>query len=393
MAKPIAMTAILTAMLLALVLAGCSSEPLSLDDYLAELDCESFESEVEPATYDDLSADFTEAVERMSALAPPAEVAGWHEVRLDSLRASGSFIDQQPQDEEIDFNVLFQLLGILEEYEPRETEAVAQMSDATRERMVDAGCIDHGDVVRASVVGPDDHGNTLNAATPVQVGVPVAGVMGEDGEDDLDVFHFTADGGHIYQFDIELGTLINVDLTLLNSVGQVLAEGSTLPRTTPDGPPLHLIAKASEPGDYYVVVNGWPSGDPTSGLGSYTLTISRSEFVDNHGDDTDNATAISVGESIEGTSDYEGDVDVFLFTGEAGHLYTLDVISSAQYFGADVYERDPECPDGLCWVAGFTSIDGGDSWHAEEPSDYYIFVDGLEPGVSYTLTITGISEA
>ena len=387
--------AALGVMLLTLMLAGCTDDPaLSLDEYLAELDCESLESNEEPATYNDLSVAFTEAVERMSALAPPGEVAEWHQVRLDGLQASSVFIDQQPQDEEIDFAVILLLVGVVEEFEPREMEAITQMSDATRNRMVDAGCIDQDDVARLSVAGPDDHGNEIEDATIVQVGVPIAGVIGEN---DRDVFHFTADGRYFYQFDIELGTLTGATLTLLDSVGETLAR--TEP--TPDGPPLHLIGTTSEPGDYYVQVSGWFSGSPSSGLGSYTLTVSPSEFVDDHGDVPGSATLIPLGVAIAGSIDVSREVDYFRLTVEERGHYQIHVsigsldnddvplnvqrkdIETGHWTSSDVYAGSTDDgPD--CGTPHTTCID-------LQPGDHLFRVGSYGDGTgTYTLTVTEI---
>ena len=95
------------------------------------------------------------------------------------------------------------------------------------------------------------------------------------------------------------------------------------------------------------------------------------------------------------------DVDSFRFTAEAGHLYRLDMTSGADYFQAEVYEHNPECWDELCWVAGFYSgeaaeyqdgPESGNSWHANEQRDYYVIVQGFEPGASYALTVTEVSD-
>ena len=126
--------------------------------------------------------------------------------------------------------------------------------------------------------------------------------------------------------------------------------------------------------------------------------------ADDHGDDIDSATAIAVGESIEGALQSWEDVDTFRFTAEAGHLYRLDMTSGAQHFFAVVlYEGDSECGwlDGLCWAAEFNSNDAAryqgspedlNFWIAEESSDHYILVERFESGVTYTLTITDVPD-
>lgn len=46
---------------------------------------------------------------------------------------------------------------------------------------------------------------------------------------------------------------------------------------------------------------------------------------DDHGDDSENATVITVGESVDGAINFEVDNDYFRFTAQAGQLYQVDV--------------------------------------------------------------------
>ena len=368
-------------MFLAMVLSGCSEEPaLSLDDYLTELDCESFQGGEELATYGDMSAAMSQVIDRMSALAPPSEVADWHRASLTTFEKTKDAVDEFPKGDAIDFGELVAIFESLEADEADQAEIVSRMPDQVRQQMAEAGCIDSED-------GPDDYSNDKDGATPVTVG---SGIQGEiDYEGDTDYFSFTATEGQLYTVQVSLGTLRAAYIALEHSVQRDLG---VVGRNSDPANPI-ITWKAREPGDYLIQLHGG------SEIGSYTLTIHH--ITDDHGDDTNSATEIAIGETIEGTLEGRGDVDVFLFTGEAGHRYRLDMTSSAQYFRADVYESDPECLDGLCWIAGFDSSvaagykDGSDSsntWYAEEQSDYYIQVElaptDLEPGVSYTLTIT-----
>ena len=253
---------------------------LSLDEYLSV--CALLEGEDnldDDATYGDLYAAMEDLIEGISSLAPPVEVADWHNANLASLEKLKTSIDLFPKDDEIDFLAFFAIAASLEEEERKIQELVGRMPDDVRQRMAEAGCI-------------EDAGT----ATP-----------------------------------------------------------ETTPTPTPSGP-------------------------------------------DDHGDDIDSATAISVGESIEGSLQSWDDVDIFRFTAKAGHLYRLGMASSAEFFFAEVYERDPECGDGLCWIASFNSNDASEyqdgpdswnSWHAEESRDYYIQVERFEP-TPYTLTVTDV---
>ena len=81
-----------------------------------------------------------------------------------------------------------------------------------------------------------------------------------------------------------------------------------------------VVWEAPESGDYYLVVEaaGFDAG-------SYTLTISHSTIVDDHGNDIDDATVAAVGADVEGALDYDGDIDFFRFQAERGQSYQIDV--------------------------------------------------------------------
>ena len=107
---------------------------------------------------------------------------------------------------------------------------------------------------------------------------------------------------------------------------------------------------------------------------------------DDHGDDTDSATAIAVGADTQGSLDYEGDVDLFRFTATAGQFYEIDVDPvTLGYSLATVLDFD-----GLRLAS---NDDHGDSlasrifWEAPESGDYYVEMSGLGTG-SYTLTVS-----
>ncbi|MYD35426.1 MAG: hypothetical protein F4X20_00140 [Dehalococcoidia bacterium] len=362
----------------------------AVDEYLTQLDCASSEESVdldeEDVTYGDFSALIEEQIAQLEALVPPAELTAFHQSVLEPLQALKDVSDQQPQDAEVDFEVIFATVWeVLEEIEARRVDLFRGVSTPTIRRMVEAGCISASDVR-----GTDEHGDTVDDADAVTVGTPVEGVI--DWEGDRDVFQFTAKEGQAYRVEATLVTLGAASLAL--SDANIL---STRTRVSQDPQSPFIIWKARESGVYYIHVNS--EGSET---GIYELTISELAG-DDHGDDTDSATAISVGESIEATMDYSEDIDYFRFTAKAGHLYRLDMTSGADFFQAEVYEQDPECWDGLCWVADFSSNevatyqDGPESrnsWHAEKPSDYYIRVESSwsNPPASYTLTITDVTD-
>ena len=68
----------------------------------------------------------------------------------------------------------------------------------------------------------------------------------------------------------------------------------------------------------------WNPADLTD-VGTYTLTVSHSTIVDDHGDGVDDATAIRVGADVQGAVDYDDDIDFFRFQAEQGESYQIDV--------------------------------------------------------------------
>ena len=237
----------------------------------------------------------------------------------------------------------------------------------------------------------DDHGDNIDDATVAEVDVPTAGVIGGHVEHDRDLFRFTAVGGQFYRFDIELGTLTNVSLELLNSEGQSIASNTD---NFWDLPPSHLIASTGSAGIYYVRVSGFHSGTRSSGLGSYILSISRHNVPDDHSDTPDGAIPIAVGVTTEGAIDVEGDVDYFRLTVEEREQYqifasigTLDVLwikrkqsDTGLWTHSDIYAGWTDAgPD--CGTAHTECID-------LEPGDHYLLLGGYGGTGTYTLTVT-----
>ena len=121
---------------------GGGSTELSLDEYLARMDCESLDDafEEEPETYGEFAATISAVIDRMSPLVPPTEVAEWHRTILASLEEFKASLDDFPKDDEID---LFALAGPLESFEETDAtveEALNRIPDDVRQRLDDAGC-------------------------------------------------------------------------------------------------------------------------------------------------------------------------------------------------------------------------------------------------------------
>ena len=152
----------------------------------------------------------------------------------------------------------------------------------------------------------DDHGDSVEGATAVEVGETVRGVVYP--EDDPDFFVFEAESGKFYEISVA-GNLYDAGIDLFDSNKAHLESFGS-----------RAVWKVEKAGQYYVeVTGGWGS------TGSYTLSVSVLEITDDHGASAADASAITVGESIEGAVNYLGDEDVFLFQVEAGTIYEIDV--------------------------------------------------------------------
>ena len=79
-----------------------------------------------------------------------------------------------------------------------------------------------------------------------------------------------------------------------------------------------LYWNAPSSGERYVAVEGYD-------IGTFTLTVSLSDVIDDHANSEGDATAIRVGADVRGALDYDGDIDFFRFQAEQGQSYQIDV--------------------------------------------------------------------
>ena len=276
-------------------------------------------------TYGDFSSELAAEADRFEALTPPAQLSEWHLLNIEGYRTTQALVDIQPKDDVIDFGS-FLLIAVasadLADLEEKFSEIAARLPEDVRQQMIEAGCIDpadvpddYEDVPYDYEDVPDDHGNDIDDATVAAVGADVNGVI--DYEGDIDYFRFTAEEGQPYQIDVALGSLPDSLLALLNPDGWKLKYNDD----HGDSWASRVVWLAPASGDYYLVVESSGFAD----VGTYTLTVSHSTIVDDHGNVIDDATVAAVGADVEGAIDYEGDYDYFRFTAEEGQIYQIDV--------------------------------------------------------------------
>ena len=226
----------------------------------------------------------------------------------------------------------------------------------------------------------DDFADRLEGASSVVLGEVVEGVL--DFEGDVDRFVFEAVEGVPYDIDFVLVTLSSA------SVGIYDSDERLLPFDLDHRPDKWMVWRAPASGEYYVSVSSHDEGD----VGSYLLTVSVSDVVDDFADGLEGAGSMVVGEAVEGVLDFWGDADFFVFEAVEGELYEIDVASSLWRLVVKVYDSD-----GMELAYHQYEADALASrlvWEAPASGEYYVEVSGDRGyGVgSYILTV-GVSTA
>ena len=235
------------------------------------------------ATYGDLSSELAAEADRFEALTPPAQLSEWHLLNIESLRTIKAVVDLRPKDDVIGFaNFLLIAVasGVLEE---SLSEVAARLPEDVRQQMIEAGCIDPEDVPDDHEDVPDDHGNDIDDATVAAVGADVEGAL--DYDDDIDFFRFKAERGQSYQIDVALGTLDDSIVDLYDTDWSFLDTNDDYGDTYAS----RLYWEAPSSGERYVLVGG----AYTSSRGTYTLTVSHSTIVDDHGDTAEDGVGVA----------------------------------------------------------------------------------------------------
>ena len=153
----------------------------------------------------------------------------------------------------------------------------------------------------------DDHGYDLQTATPLMLDSITHGAM--SWPDDTDFFKFEASKGEQYLIDLDRGGGEGVAVVLLDPRGEQIAREIHID---------DIIWTASVSATHYVAI------EPAWNHVSYSVVVTLSDYVDDHGDSFENATRISVGESIDAVIAWR-DTDYFRFDVEKGRSYHLEL--------------------------------------------------------------------
>ena len=327
--------------------------------------CATTEQELaDDATFGELSSVLAAEADRLEALTPPAQLSEWHLLNIEAYRTAQAGVDTQPKDDVMVDNPTIN--AVEDDFVEKLRAAAARVPKDVLQQMIEAGCIDPEEV-------PDDHGNDIDDATAIGVGADVRGALDYDG--DVDFFRFQAEQGQSYQIDVALGTLDDSIVELYDGDGAFLDTNDDYGDTLAS----RLYWNAPSSGERYIAVVGY-------GIGTYTLTVSLSDVIDDHANSEGDATAIRVGAGVRGAMDYDGDIDYFRFQAEAGQSYQIDVaLGTLDDSIVYLYDGDGSSLD--------TNDDYGDTlasrlyWNAPSSGERYVTVEGYGIG-TYTLTVS-----
>ena len=169
---------------------------------------------------------------------------------------------------------------------------------------------------------PDDHGDTQETASDLQLGTPMEGAIETQGDVDFFKFELTGDADVI----IRAASSLVVEGELYDSSGQLVDDGS--PSRLLDGWDSFLILKRLDKGAYYL--SATVEANLGEGYtGDYTISVSA---VTEPGSTLGTAQSLALGEIAGGTIDPEGSTDYFSITlAQSTHLIVHAVSEPDEY--------------------------------------------------------------
>ena len=211
----------------------------------------------------------------------------------------------------------------------------------------------------------DDHANTRGKGTSFAVGQEARGELEFFG--DVDAFRLEAEEGTVYEVTLDLWTLEEADLDVEDIYGNLVA--SVAVGTGRNKSRASAVWKAEMMGFHFILVQG-------RGTGTYSL--SGKAWQDDHGDSSETATPLQVGEYLKSRIDTRQDIDYFVFQAEEGASYlieselgdltgiALNILDRMGEIASDDNYRDDQ-PARIYWDAPATG-------------EYWISVEGRDTG-------------
>ena len=147
---------------------------------------------------------------------------------------------------------------------------------------------------------PDDHGNTLTDATPINLGATVTGVIDPGG--DVDVFRFEITGASVDVWIFTRGGISDTVGGLYDHTGRPIASGDDSDFS--ENSSHFYIGANLDPGTYYIAVAGY---DPTI-TGPYSL---HTRTGTDQGGTANAAAELTLGEPVDGIIGVAWEEDVY----------------------------------------------------------------------------------
>ena len=229
----------------------------------------------------------------------------------------------------------------------------------------------------------------------VAVGGSVPGNIETAG--DRDWFAATLEAGKTYQIDLRgrwtgMGTLSDPYLPGIYDAG-----GDLIDRTTDDnggwGRDSRVTFRTTDPGIYYV-----SAGARENNIGTFTLSVTDIEAVDDFASNIRTTARVTVGASVTGSVDYDGDRDWFAVTLEAGKTYRFDLEGARTHRGTlpdpylrGIYDAHGNLIDRTTDDNGGVSVNSRMYYTADADAAHYVSAGKYGGGLgSYTLSVTEI---
>lgn len=224
----------------------------------------------------------------------------------------------------------------------------------------------------------DHHGDVSGSASALSFGNAHSGAVSP--ETDQDYFSFLAERGINYSVALELLTANGAIISIEN------ADNDTLASTSGLGTGLGWTAAST--GLFYVVVSHSPQA--TEGIGSYSLTVSANNSLqDRHLDTATTGTPLSFGTVYQGAISPKSDMDFFTFTAQRGVEYLLDLTyGSATAVSLEVNSVRESSDNGARNFGESNVV----RWTAPQSAPYFVKVSSsakaAEPVGTYSLKVT-----